>query len=201
MYITRIPGEKLWNTWIKHASPFHAKKKAYKKILRKSFEKGGNKNIIKVGDHAKCPECNRMGHVVWVSKDGSTAGIQCPANHRQTSRPASKFGALTRPRSKNSRNMVFITEVEWSLSYIFVKSVDVYVRKKLPTFQQDENNRWLKKTWELLSESSQILLEILIFCVQNFEKTFISKVPSLDVKKRRNRRASSERCTSQGSSI
>ena len=68
--------------------------------------------MIKVGDLAKCPECNRMGRVVWVSKDGATAGIQCPANHCQTSRPASKFGTVARPRSKNSRNMVFITEIK-----------------------------------------------------------------------------------------
>jgi hypothetical protein len=68
--------------------------------------------MIKVGDLAKCPECNRMGRVVWVSKDGATAGIQCPANHCQTSRPASKFGTVARPRSKNIRNMVFITEIK-----------------------------------------------------------------------------------------
>lgn len=169
--------------------------------MRLSSKEGGNKNIIKVGDHVKCPECNRMGRVVWVSKDGDTAGIQCPANHRQTSRPASKFGTVARPRSKNSRNMVFITEVKWSPSYLFVRSVDAYARKMLPTYQQDENKCWLQKTWEFLSESCQVLLEILIFCVQSIEKTFISKVPSLDVEKWKNRRANSKRCTSQGSSI
>jgi len=53
-----------------------------------------------------------MGRVVWISKDGVAAGIQCSANHRQTSRPASKFGTVARPRSKNIRNMVFITEIK-----------------------------------------------------------------------------------------
>jgi len=85
--------------------------------LRKPMKKicadpeGRNEDIIKVGDHAKCPECNRMGRVVWVSKDGATAGFQCLANHRQTSRPASNWHSYTF-RSKNSRNMFFITEVE-----------------------------------------------------------------------------------------
>jgi hypothetical protein len=53
-----------------------------------------------------------MGRVVWVSKDGETAGIQCPASHHQASRPASKLGTAARPRSKNIRNMVFITEIK-----------------------------------------------------------------------------------------
>jgi hypothetical protein len=53
-----------------------------------------------------------MGRVVWVSKDGKTAGIQCSANHRQASRPASKFGTVARPQSKNIKNMVFITEIK-----------------------------------------------------------------------------------------
>jgi hypothetical protein len=64
-----------------------------------------------VGEHMKCPECNRMGRVVWVSTDGQTAGIQCPASHRQANRPDSKLGTLKRPQSKTSRNMVFITDI------------------------------------------------------------------------------------------
>ena len=66
--------------------------------------------MVNVGDHAKCPKCNRIGRVVWVSKDGASAGIQCPAIHHLKSRPASRFGTVARPRSKNIRNMVFITE-------------------------------------------------------------------------------------------
>jgi hypothetical protein len=67
--------------------------------------------MISVGDHAECPECHRMGHVVWVSEDGQTVGIQCPANHRLTSRPDSRFGTVNRPQSKTSRNMVFIMDI------------------------------------------------------------------------------------------
>jgi hypothetical protein len=92
------------------ANHLHVKKESWKEILCRQQKEGGNKNIVKIGDHAECPECKRIGHVVWVSKDGKTAGIQCPASHRQTSRPASRLGTLKRPQSKTSKNMVFITE-------------------------------------------------------------------------------------------
>jgi hypothetical protein len=92
------------------ANHLHVKKESWKEILCRQQKEGGNKNIVKIGDHAECPECKRMGHVVWVSKDGKIAGIQCPASHRQTSRPASRLGTLKRPQSKTSKNMVFITE-------------------------------------------------------------------------------------------
>jgi hypothetical protein len=68
--------------------------------------------MVKVGDREKCPECNRIGRVVWVSKDGKREGIQCPASHHQAIRPNSRFGSLARPRSKSSKNMVFITDVK-----------------------------------------------------------------------------------------
>lgn len=92
------------------ANHLHIKKENRKEVLCRQQEEGGNENIVNLGDHAECPECKRMGHVVWVSKDGKTAGIQCPASHRQTSRPASSLGTLKRPQSKTSKNMVFITE-------------------------------------------------------------------------------------------
>ncbi len=92
------------------ASHLHVEKEIQQEIFHRHQEEGGNKNIVHVGDYAACPECRRMGHVVWVSKDGKAAGIQCPASHRLTSRPNSRFGTVERPQSKNSRNMVFITE-------------------------------------------------------------------------------------------
>jgi len=52
-----------------------------------------------------------MGRVVWVSKDGKTVGIQCPATHSQMSRPNSKLGSGARPQSKASRNMIFLTAI------------------------------------------------------------------------------------------
>lgn len=94
------------------ANNLHVKKEVCEEKVLRHNKEGGNKNIVNVGDQIKCPECNRIGRVVWVSKDGETAGIQCSASHRLTSRPASKFGTVARPRSKNSRNMVFLTKIK-----------------------------------------------------------------------------------------
>ncbi len=52
-----------------------------------------------------------MSHVVWMSKDGKTAGIQCPASHSQMSRPSSLMGSKARPQSKAGRNMVFLVGI------------------------------------------------------------------------------------------
>ncbi|MBT0159914.1 hypothetical protein G4O51_08010 [Candidatus Bathyarchaeota archaeon A05DMB-2] len=92
------------------ANHLHIKKESWKEILRRQQEERGNKNIIKVGDCAEGPECSRMGRIVWISKDGKKAGIQYPASHRLTSRPASRLGIVEHPQSKTSKNMVFITE-------------------------------------------------------------------------------------------
>ena len=48
---------------------------------------------MNISDQIKCPKCSRIGRVVWISKDGKTAGIQCPATHSQMSRPTSKLGS------------------------------------------------------------------------------------------------------------
>ena len=52
-----------------------------------------------------------MSRVVWVSKDGKTAGVQCSAAHSQMSRPTSKLGSKSRPQSKSGRNMVFLISI------------------------------------------------------------------------------------------
>jgi ribosomal protein S17 len=103
-------SEKLQKMQIVCANHLHVEKEIPEEILRRYQKEGGNKNIVNVGDHVECPECRRMSHVVWVSKDGKTAGIQCPASHRLTSRPASRLGTVERPQSKTCKNMVFITE-------------------------------------------------------------------------------------------
>ena len=112
MYVESGFGEELQKMQIIRANHLHVEKEIWKENLRRQQEEGGGKNIISVGDHAKCPECHRIGRVVWVSEDGKTEGIQCPASHRLTNRPSSRFGTFARPQSKNSRNMVFITEIK-----------------------------------------------------------------------------------------
>lgn len=110
MYVESGFSKKLQKMQIVCANHLYIKKESRKEILCRQQEERGNKNIVKVGDCAECPECNRMGRIVWVSKDGKTSGIQCPASHRLTSRPASRLGTAERPQSKTSKNMVFITE-------------------------------------------------------------------------------------------
>ena len=92
------------------ANHLHIEEEVPEEILCGHQTEGGNKSIVNVGDRAMCPECNRMGHVVWVSKDGKTAGIQCSSSHRLTSRPDSRQGTVERPQPKTCKNMVFLTE-------------------------------------------------------------------------------------------
>ena len=93
------------------ANHLHVKKEKWKETLRRQQEEGGNKKIVIIGDHAKCPQCDRMGHVVWVSQDGKTAGIKCSATHSQMNRPNSRLGSNDRPQSKSSKNMVFLMDI------------------------------------------------------------------------------------------
>jgi DNA-directed RNA polymerase subunit RPC12/RpoP len=90
----------------------HVEKESGKENLHGQQKEGGITNIVNIGDHNKCPECNRIGRIFWISQDGKTAGIQCPASHRLMSRPVSKFGSTARPPSKTDKNMVFLMEIK-----------------------------------------------------------------------------------------
>jgi hypothetical protein len=57
--------------------------------------------MVNVGDQRKCPECETIGSVVWVSQDKKTMGVRCRRSHGEASRPAFKYGATA----------VFITAV------------------------------------------------------------------------------------------
>jgi len=87
-------------------------KESRKENLHGQQEERGTKNIVNIGDRKKCPQCDRIGRVVWISQDGKTAGIQCPASHSLMSRPVSKFGSMLRPQSKTDKNMVFLMEIK-----------------------------------------------------------------------------------------
>ena len=67
--------------------------------------------MIKIGEDFKCPKCDRMARIVWVSKDGKTAGVQCSSSHRQMNRSNSKLGSAARPQSKWGKNMVFLIDI------------------------------------------------------------------------------------------
>jgi hypothetical protein len=112
VHVEGRPSQKLQKMQVISANHLHPKKEIRKEDFCKQQEEGGDKNIIKVGDQTECPECKRSSRIVWVSKDGKTAGIRCPASHSLTNRPESRLGSVTRPQPKTSRNMVFITKIE-----------------------------------------------------------------------------------------
>ena len=68
--------------------------------------------MVKVGDQRKCPECETIGYVVWVSQDKKTMGVQCRRSHREASRAESKYGSTAVPSTKTRKNVVFITAVD-----------------------------------------------------------------------------------------
>jgi hypothetical protein len=95
---------------IVRAHHLHAEKEVGQEGFHGQQEEGGKQEIISLGDHTKCPRCDRIGRVVWISEDKQTAGIQCPAAHHQIVRPQSRFGPSTIPQLKTSKNTVFLVE-------------------------------------------------------------------------------------------
>ena len=89
-----------------------ARKENKQENPRKQQEaKRGIHFLVSIGDLLKCPECETMGRVVWVSQDKKTMGVKCPASHREAVRPESKFGGSKVPSTKNRKNVVFLTAV------------------------------------------------------------------------------------------
>jgi hypothetical protein len=78
---------------------------------KKSAANGKIQLAVNVGDQMKCPECETLGRVVWVSQDKKTMGVKCHASHREMSRPQSKYGARVVPSTKTRKNVVFLTAV------------------------------------------------------------------------------------------
>ena len=67
--------------------------------------------MVNIGDQIKCPECETIGRVVWVSQDKKTMGVKCHSSHGETSRPESIFGATVVPSTKTRKNTVFLTPI------------------------------------------------------------------------------------------
>lgn len=65
--------------------------------------------MVNIGDQRKCPECETIGSVVWVSLDRKTIGVRCHMSHREMSRSASKYGGKVAVSTKTRKNVVFIT--------------------------------------------------------------------------------------------
>ncbi len=68
--------------------------------------------MVTVGDRMECPECSNVGRVVWVSKDGKTAGVQCSASHYMPNNPHPRFGAADTSKHRTIRNSVFLTAIK-----------------------------------------------------------------------------------------
>jgi len=90
VFVKSRSSKELQKMQIIRATHLYGKKEIGKENVRGQQEEGGNKEIINVGDRTKCPQCDKIGRVVWISQDGKTAGIQCAAIHRQMNRPERK---------------------------------------------------------------------------------------------------------------
>ena len=66
--------------------------------------------MVSIGNLAQCPQCTRMGRIVWVSQNGKIIGIQCSASHRLESYP-NPYG-FTRSPSKANKNSVFLVKTD-----------------------------------------------------------------------------------------
>jgi hypothetical protein len=49
-------------------------------------------------------------HIIWISEDGKTMGIQCSGYHSQLSHGFPKFTPTAAPR-KPQKNMVFLVKI------------------------------------------------------------------------------------------
>jgi hypothetical protein len=66
--------------------------------------------MMRIGDYAKCPECTRLGRIVWISQNEQVIGIQCSASHSAESRPNS-YG-FSHKAAKANKNSVFLVEAQ-----------------------------------------------------------------------------------------
>jgi hypothetical protein len=66
--------------------------------------------MVSIGNYARCPECTRMGRVVWISQNGQIVGIRCSKSHLVQNQP-NAYG-FTRSPSKTNKNSVFLVKTE-----------------------------------------------------------------------------------------
>jgi hypothetical protein len=66
--------------------------------------------MLQIGDYAKCPECTKIGRIVWISKNKLVVGIQCSESHSLRNQPDS-YG-FSRKTSRANKNSVFLVETQ-----------------------------------------------------------------------------------------
>jgi hypothetical protein len=67
--------------------------------------------MVEIGDLIKCPKCGNYGRVVWVSKDGETAGVRCSFRHRFTPRRNLISTPKNRENTRFEKNIVFLINI------------------------------------------------------------------------------------------
>jgi hypothetical protein len=67
--------------------------------------------MVEIGDWISCPKCGNYGRVVWVSKDGGTAGVRCSSRHRFTQRRNLISTPTNRENIRFEKNMVFLVNI------------------------------------------------------------------------------------------
>ncbi len=66
--------------------------------------------MVNIGDTMQCPQCSRMGRIVWVSQNGQSIGVQCASTHSLDNYPNS-YGFVRAP-SKAHKNSVFLVKTK-----------------------------------------------------------------------------------------
>jgi hypothetical protein len=67
--------------------------------------------MVEIGDWISCPKCGNYGRVVWVSKDGGTAGVRCSSRHRFTPKRNLISAPTNRENIRFEKNMVFLVNI------------------------------------------------------------------------------------------
>lgn len=67
--------------------------------------------MIKISNDIRCPICQGVAKIVWISKNNHTAGIKCSASHKQLSHQNSKLSSSIQTQSKLSKNIVFLVDM------------------------------------------------------------------------------------------
>jgi hypothetical protein len=78
-------------------------------ILHMAKPDHGSETLVHLGDYEHCPQCARMGRVVWISSDGKVMGVQCSASHCLESK--ADLQGFFRPQSKPHKNSVFLVDI------------------------------------------------------------------------------------------
>jgi hypothetical protein len=67
--------------------------------------------MVEIGDWIRCPKCGNYSRVVWVSKDGETAGVRCSSSHRFTPKSNWISTPTNRKNVRFEKNIVFLVKI------------------------------------------------------------------------------------------